>query len=185
MNLVELAQRIRTLRKERGLSLKDLAKSTQLTGSVLSKVENFRVTPSLPALGRIASALGVTVSELVEGLDEKPRLTIVRKNERKIVARDKPKSKFIYHALAYRRASKAMEPFLVEIPGGEARKQLLAHEDDEFFIILEGDLDFEYGDEIFHLNKDDCVYADGNVKHRLVNKKSGQAKILIVFSKPR
>ena len=151
---------------------------------MLSKVENFRVTPSLPALGRMASGLGVTVSELVEGLDEKPRLTIVRKNERKVVPRDKPKSKFIYHALAYRRPSKAMEPFLAEIPGGEARKQLLAHEDEEFFIILEGALDFEYGDEVFHLNKGDCANADGNVKHRLVNKKSKQAKILIVFSKP-
>ena len=162
-----------------------MAKNIQLTSSVLSKVENFRVTPSLPALGRIASGLGVTVSELVEGLDEKPSLTIVRKNERKIVARDKPKSKFIYHALAYRRSNKAMEPFIVEIPGGEARKQLLAHEDDEFFIILEGALDFEYGDEVFHLNKGDCAYADGNVKHCLVNRKSRQAKILIVFSKPR
>src|SRR5690625_7040693 len=82
MNLVFLAQRIREIRKKRILTLEQLAERSQLTQSVLSKVENSRVTPSLSALSRIAAALGVTLSELVEGIDEERPMTVMRHGER-------------------------------------------------------------------------------------------------------
>ena len=84
MNLVELAQRIRKHRLDRRLTLEDVATRSGLTRSWLSKVENFRITPSLPALSQIASALSVTVAELVAGLDAKPTLIKVAKDERKV-----------------------------------------------------------------------------------------------------
>ena len=92
MNLVELAQRIRKHRLNRQFTLEDVATRSGLTRSWLSKVENFRITPSLPALGQIASALSVTVAELVQGLDENPTLIKVANDERKIVERDKSKT---------------------------------------------------------------------------------------------
>ena len=108
MNLVELAQRIRTLRLDRRLTLEEVASHTGLTRSWLSEVENFRVTPSLPAL----ALLGLTTVELVEGLDEKPQLVIVRKNDRQIVERDKSsKNTPIYESLAHKRPNRAMDPF--------------------------------------------------------------------------
>ena len=77
MNLVQLAQRIRSVRTDQHLTLEQLAERTGLTKSVLSKFENFRVTPSLGALGNIAEALGVTMSELLDGVDEKPTMVVV------------------------------------------------------------------------------------------------------------
>jgi transcriptional regulator with XRE-family HTH domain len=53
-----------------------------LTRSWLSKVENFRVTPSLPALGEIAKALGVKVSSLLEDLDKRPEFVLVKGGRR-------------------------------------------------------------------------------------------------------
>ena len=79
MNLIQLAQRIRSARTDRQLTLEQLAERTGLTKSVLSKFENFRVTPSLGALGNIAEALGVTMSELLDGVDERPSMVVVRR----------------------------------------------------------------------------------------------------------
>ena len=58
MNLVELAQRIKTIRLERRLTLQEVASRTGLTRSWLSKVENFRVTPSLRLWDRLPRHLG-------------------------------------------------------------------------------------------------------------------------------
>ena len=55
--------------------------------SVLSKFENFRAIPSLGALANIAEALGVTMSEPIDGVDEKPRMVVVRKDEGRPVVR--------------------------------------------------------------------------------------------------
>ncbi len=182
MNLVQLAQRIRRLRTERGLTLEQVAERANLTKSVLSKVENFRVTPSLPGLARIAEALEVTVAELVEGLDEKPRMVVVRRDERVSVERDRPESRIVYEALAHKRRDKAMEPFLLHVPSGVARPGRLAHEGEEFIMVLEGAVDYDYGDERLRLEAGDCMYADGSVEHTLNNPLQSTAEVLVVYA---
>ena len=182
MNLIQLAQRIRALRGERKLTLEQVAERANLTKSVLSKVENFRVTPSLPALSKIAEALGVTVAELVDGLDERPQMIVVRKDERLPVERDRPDSRILYEALAHKRRDKLMEPFLLEVPSGVARPTRLAHEGEEFIMILEGAVDYEYGEEQVRLEQGDCMYADGSVEHTLNNPNDSPAKVLVVYA---
>ena len=128
MNLVELAQRIKARRLEQRLTLEEVAARAGLTRSWLSKVENFRVTPSLPALAKIANGLGVSVSQLVEGLDEKPQLVVIRDDERTVVQRDESRANTsVYESLAHKRANREMDPFLIPIPGGVAREPPLAH----------------------------------------------------------
>ncbi len=182
MNLVFLAQRIREIRKKRGLTLGQLAERSQLTQSVLSKVENFRVTPSLAALGRIAEALGVTFSELVEGVDEKRKIVVVAAKEGPVVDRDRPKSSIVYRSLAATKHAKLMEPLLLELPEGEPRKEALPHEGEEFIMVVEGTVELEYGDERYRLKKGDCAYIDATEKHRLLNPGNKTAQVLCVFS---
>ena len=181
MNLVQLAQRIRSVRTDRQLTLEQLAERTGLTKSVLSKFENFRVTPSLGALGNIAEALGVTMSELLDGVDEKPRMVVVRKDERLPLERDRPASRIRYNALAHTRRDKVMEPFLLEVPTGVARSRRLAHEGEEFIMVLSGSIDYEYGDERLRLDVGDCMYADGSVEHTLNNPGDDTAEVLVVW----
>jgi transcriptional regulator with XRE-family HTH domain len=185
MNLVELAQRIRSYRIDRRMTLEEVAAGTGLTRSWLSKVENFRVTPSLPALAKIAANLNITLSELMEGLDSKPALVLVRKDERKSVARDRSKSnRTVYESLAHKRANRSMDPFLLTVPPGVARKKALAHEGEEFLMVQSGDIDFEYDGEVHSLREGDSLYFDGNVPHRLINNSRRTATVLCVFSEP-
>ena len=181
MNLIQLAQRIRSVRTNRKLTLEQLAERSGLTKSVLSKFENFRVTPSLGALGNIAEALGVTMSELLDGVDERPRMVVVRKDERRPLERDRPASRIRYNALAHKRRDKVMEPFLLEVPSGIARSKRLAHEGEEFIMVLNGSIDYEYGDERVRLREGDCMYADGSVEHTLNNPDDDTAEVLVVW----
>lgn len=168
------------------MTLDDVALRSGLTKSWLSKVENFRITPSLPALGQIASALGVTVAELVEGLDEKPTLIKVAKNERKVVDRDKSKSNTtVYESLAHKRPNRSMDPFLLTVPGGVARDDALTHEGEEFLMVQQGAIDFEFDGEMCSLRKGDCLYFDSHVPHRIINPHKREAVVLCVFFEPR
>lgn len=186
MNLVELAQRIRKHRLDRRMTLDDVSSRSGLTKSWLSKVENFRITPSLPALGQIASALGVTVAELVEGLDEKPTLIKVAKGDRKVVDRNNSKANTtVYESLAHKRPNRAMDPFLLTVPAGVARDDALAHEGEEFLMVQQGAIDFEFDDEVHSLRKGDCLYFDSYVPHRIINPHKREAIVLCVFFEPR
>ena len=182
MNLVQLSQRLRSLRIQRGYTLEQVSEMTGLTRGVLSKVENFRVTPSLATLSKIAQAFGVSMAELFEGLDDRPEMVVVRKDERMIVERDRPDSKIVYHALAHLRPNKIMEPFLLEVPPGEARRQKLAHEGEEFLMVLQGKVDYEYGDQSFQLYEGDCLYEDGTTEHTLNNPTDEVALVLCIYA---
>ena len=182
MNLVELAQRIRSFRLDQRLTLEEVASRTGLTRSWLSKVENFRVTPSLPALAQIAVALGVTTADLVAGLDEKPTFVVVRKDERLPVERDKSHNNTtLYESLAHKRPNRAMDPFLLTVPAGAARDEALSHEGEEFLMVQQGAIDFEYDGETQSLRKGDSLYFDSNVPHRILNPHKRPAVVLCVF----
>ena len=61
-----LGEYISRKRKERLLSLADLARAVGVSYGYMSKIENDRLTPSLRALTRIAHALSEPVSHLVD-----------------------------------------------------------------------------------------------------------------------
>src|SRR5690625_1316665 len=60
-----LGERIRTLRKERKLTLVELA-GNKMTKGMLSLIENNKATPSMDNLTYIAEKLNVPISELLE-----------------------------------------------------------------------------------------------------------------------
>ena len=74
-----------------------------------------------------------------------------------------------------------MEPFLLEVPSGVARSRRLAHEGEEFIMVLTGSIDYEYGDERLRLEVGDCMYADGSVEHTLNNPGDDTAEVLVVW----
>jgi transcriptional regulator with XRE-family HTH domain len=181
MNLVELAQRIKARRLEKRLTLEVVASRTGLTRSWLSKVENFRVTPSLPALGQIAAALEVPLGELFAGLDHRPRLVVVRRDERQVIHRDKPRSHIRYESLAFKRRDRKMDPFLLTVPPDETKRSPMPHEGEEFLLVMSGRVDFEYDGECYKLNSGDSLYFDANARHRLVNPYKKPSEVLCVF----
>lgn len=181
MNLVELSQRIKHRRLDLGLSLETVAASAGQTRSWLSKVENFRITPSLPALARVSEALGVPLSSLLEGLDAKPQIVLTKKADRQTIERDAQNSNIVYHTLVHGRANRRMNPFVLDVPAGGGRTIPRPHEGEEFLIVLQGKVTLEYGKETFDLEKDDTLYFDANIPHRLHNSHQKPAQVMCVF----
>ena len=182
MNLLELSQRIRAHRLAKGLTLEQVATRAGATRSWLSKVENFRITPSLPALGQIAEALETTVSELVLDLDSRQTLSIVRRNERKSVDRDRPTSTMRYESLSFPHKNRRMDPFMLGLPCGKSDRSAMAHEGEEFLFVVSGRIDLEYDSEIHRLKAGDTAYFDATHKHRVMNPDpKREAKAICVF----
>ncbi|MFG0264662.1 MAG: helix-turn-helix domain-containing protein [Rhodopirellula sp. JB055] len=179
MNLVELAQRLRQLRFDRGLTLDEVAEQIGQTKSWLSRVENFRITPSLSALADLASVLGVSTSSLLEGLDDRPQIVCVRQSDRKPISRDADSS-IEYFSLAHERAHRTMDPLVLKVPSGEEREPR-THEGEEFLMVLKGRVRFFYGEQEFTLSKGDSLYFDSEVEHCLSNPYANEAEVLCLF----
>src|SRR3954447_2414783 len=77
----QLGRRLRELRTARGLRLSDLARESGLSVSFLSQVEQGQSDIAVGRLMRIAHALGVQLTELVE-VPAAPARPLVRAGER-------------------------------------------------------------------------------------------------------
>lgn len=66
---MKLHERLRELRNERGLRLKDVAKVAKISVPYLSDLERGRTNPSLDTLQTLAVAYAITVHDLLQGVD--------------------------------------------------------------------------------------------------------------------
>lgn len=68
--MVELGQRLRTAREQRGMTQKDAATAAGIATDMVSRLENGRYqSPGLRTLLRLADGLGTTVGELLPQRD--------------------------------------------------------------------------------------------------------------------
>ncbi|MFC4991911.1 helix-turn-helix domain-containing protein [Rubritalea tangerina] len=181
VNLVELATRVKSARKERGYTLDELAKRADIGKGMLSKVENFRVTPSLPTIIKVAAALEIPLEKLFEGLDKKTEAKVVRKGESKAVDRDSEHSSIAYFDLAHPRPNRKMDPFELSIPPGGGREQPMSHEGEEFLRVLEGTVHLRIDEREHEMHAGDSIYFDAEVPHCLQNPTEEEARVLCVF----
>ena len=74
---ISLGQKIRSLRKENGLTLEDLAKATKTSKSYIWELENKEnASPSAEKAERIAAVLGVTGQYLIDANMETPSASV-------------------------------------------------------------------------------------------------------------
>jgi len=186
MNLLELSQTIRRLRQERGLTVEQLAQRSAFSKGFISQVENFRLSPSLKALNRIAEALGVELKTLFESESEKEQYVFGTLDEGFELQRDDSEAHGMrYLALAGGLSGRRLDPFVVEYRQGAAPRDFLAHETEEFFVLLSGRVRFYvYGDSVFQeLGPGGTVYLKANIPHRVeLLPGAPEAKALIVYS---
>jgi transcriptional regulator with XRE-family HTH domain len=76
--VMSIGRRLRGARQERGLTLRQVAKSSGLTAAFISQLERGDTSASVSSLVKIAAALGIDVTSLFE----KPSSTLVRRGER-------------------------------------------------------------------------------------------------------
>ncbi len=66
---MKLHERLRELRSERGLRLKDVAQTAAISVPYLSDLERGRTNPSLETLQTLAGAYDITVHDLLESVE--------------------------------------------------------------------------------------------------------------------
>jgi transcriptional regulator with XRE-family HTH domain len=65
-----LAQRLKSLRSERGWSLDELARRSAVSRATLSRLENADVSPTTSVLGKLCAAYGLTLSRLMHMVED-------------------------------------------------------------------------------------------------------------------
>lgn len=178
----EIGKRIRLLREEKGLSVKELSKLTGFDIEFLASIENNEVQPQLGTLIKLSKALDSAFTRLVSGVGEN-LYSITRKAEQKAVSRSTSrkgkKQIYTYKSLAPEVKGRHMEALIVQLE--EAPEESTSvHDGEEFIYVISGVAFLKIGEDSFELNPGDSVYYLSTTPH-LISAKTGTATILAVI----
>jgi transcriptional regulator with XRE-family HTH domain len=156
-----IGERIRSRRKEMGLSLRELGARAKLTAGFLSQVENDRVAPSLSSLQRIAAALDVPMFRFLDGAQ--PASPVIRVNERTaFFLRGWNTSYDLLTAPTLR----AFMSVLIHLqPGTRVTAEKLVRPTEEWMLVLEGQLEVQLDDGTYTLYPGDTLSYQGASLH--------------------
>lgn len=176
-----VGERLRALRKERGLSLGEVAKGTDISASFLSLVETGQSDITLGRLMRLVRFYGIRVADLLpEPPASDPR--IVRGYERQQV---RSPGEGIDVFLLTQDTARTMMPIITVFDPGGQNTEFSAHEGEEFVHVLEGAILIELeGEEQILLREGDSAYYRADVPHSFRNIADGQTRLLEVLTPP-
>ena len=157
----------RRLRLAQGLTLSDVALRAGISRAMLSRLETGDATPSLETLGSMTTALGVNLTDLLQGfgVGDSPA-QLVRRGEGLEVVRRGTKRGHTYHLLASNRGPRRLfEPFLVTLTDKSEVFPGFEHPGVEFIYMLKGLMTYRHGSESYPLSPGDALTFSGRVPH--------------------
>lgn len=180
---MDLGQTIKTNRKNKGWTLRDLSLATGLSTAQLSKLENNKSNPSIDSLRRLSKAFDLPISALTL-TETRQQLSPVLNGEGFIVRWCKRGDEYVTVRYLIQDRNAQLQPIILTIPSGMDTGKSESHKGDEFFYVLRGTIRFFYNDESFDLNVGDFLYYNGLFSHHWQNVSDEEAEIMTCNTPP-
>lgn len=173
---MELGKRIKKLRRQQGRTLQEIADVCGFTKSLLSKIESDKTSPPVATLAKIAKALGISLSALVETAEQSGTVFIPAsksqfdgKGKKGAVPEGFATTDmgYSFFTFASERLEKKIQPFLFVAEKGKIKGGGLSHEGEEFVYVLEGTMKYQVGSIEYTLGPGDSLYFDAIEEHSL------------------
>jgi len=189
MAAITVGEKISQIRELKKVSAQELAERTGIEVALIQKIEQDKSVPSLAPLIKIARALGVRLGTFLDDSTSYGPV-VVRSGEHHNGMRfssqpSETREHLNFFSLAFDKVGRNMEPFIVDIePSQKSDYMLSTHEGEEFIYVLEGEVEINYGKDIYNLKKGDSIYLDSIVMHNVHAGNNQPAKILAVIYAP-
>ena len=178
--VLQVARRIRELRKIAGLSVDTLAKEFKVSPEVYAKYESGTADIPVSLLYEVAQRFNVDLTALLTGGEPHLHMySVVRKGKGLSIERRK---EYKYQDLAFNFVGKKAETFLVTVAHRPAKSiHYYSHPGQEFNYVLDGTLTvFLDGAELV-LNPGDSLIFDSGAKHAMAAQGKKPAKFLAMI----
>jgi transcriptional regulator with XRE-family HTH domain len=179
-----VGESLRQLRKQRGLSLDDLAGASGVSRAALSQIEGSRTNPTLSVLWKVAVGLGIPFQALLGG-DGGSRTQVLR-------AGDAPPlrstdGRMESRLLSPAGATQGLDVYdLRFLPKAVHRSEAHGHGTTETVVVLTGALRITVGDETQDLAPGDAMFFRADAPHAYESRSSHETRCIdiIAYGRP-
>lgn len=179
-----IGEKLRKLRKNKKLTIVELAEKIDVTSGYISQIERDLSSPSLAVLKRLADALDTQLSKLfLEDKEEKAILITQNGRTKMKFGNGNIELEFITPLIRKSDKDNHIEAFLFQLkPETWVSDQEISHDSKVYLYILNGKVDLYVEDELFLLQKGDSVFVTENKSHKIYNSNTDESELLCIMS---
>jgi transcriptional regulator with XRE-family HTH domain len=182
---IMIGTRLRHARLMRGLRMKEVADAAMCSESLVSKIENNKVQPSIQVLHRLCDVLKIPLNELFDPQkDDDP--VVSRQGHRMVVDFDplRPGTGIkLERVIPYAKGHLLQSNIHLCAPGGTSFG-LISHEGEEVGYVIAGQIELFVGDRSYLLSPGDTFLFRSETPHGYRNRGTEEARILFVNTPP-
>lgn len=178
---IKVGKNLRSIRRQRALSLDKVAELTGVSKAMLAQVERGDSNPTISLLWKIANGLRVSVSALIA--EEEPDIQVVRFAGLDPITEND--GKYQAYPLFPFDAKTHFELYAVRIePGGEHRSEPHQEGVEEFVVVTRGSLELHIGDGVHTANEGDAIRFPADQEHLYVNRTEREVWLNVIIRYP-
>jgi transcriptional regulator with XRE-family HTH domain len=186
-NEVRVGMRLKHGRLAKGYTLKQLADLVECSESMISKVENDKLRPSIAMLHRFAQALESNIASLIAEPDpEMGPVSIVRRDMRTRIHVD-PELQggdvWLERIITPSNGG-LLQSHVLNLAPGSRSDGLIRHVGEELGFVLSGEVDLEVDGKLYRLQAGDSAFFPSSLPHGYYNKGKQITRILWVNTPP-
>lgn len=184
---VEFGKRIRSLRRDKGWTLAQVAERSGLAVSTISKAERGVIALTYDRLAQLANGLGADMAAFFDARGsrfEDGAFAVARRGE--FIRQET--SNYVYEMLFPELWQKAMTPMMGTLKAHDILDfdEFVRHPGQEFLVVMEGAVTVHLeGREPVVLQQGDSIYFDSSRGHLYASSGENDARILVVCAGPR
>ena len=179
MTYKHVGERIRTLRRDKGMTLQQVAEAAGLTAGFLSQMERNLTGVTLSSLVSVAKALGVPLREIVV----QPPQVDPDTHEGKRQDFSVENVSLHYERLSASFPGSRLNALKIRVPAGYA-SGFESHEGEELLFVLSGGIDYTVDRKTYQLAAGDSMHIDSHRPHQIANGGEAAAEILWASTLP-
>ena len=179
-----LGEKIKNMRTERGISLKDLANKSGISAAAIHKIESNGITPTITTMMKISDALGKQVSHFIEEKADNSDVVFVSAKEREPILTFKKGLELQgISARQYGDFIMTAAYSVLEVGASSGRKPM-KHKGEELVYCIAGRVEFQVYDKTCTIGPGDSIHFRTLLEHKWRNVGQGKAKLLWILAVP-
>lgn len=181
--LIQISNRIKERRREKNITVQELADRAGVSKGLISQIENSRTIPSLLVLINIVRALDIDLNVFFKDIGEQGNhsgIYVVRKNDFTAFEKEDAIGFHYRRILTENMKSSTVDVVLLELEK-DAQRPMVQTEAYEFKYLISGHVAYHFEDQKIVLEPGDALFFDGRKQHTPENTGDEKALMLVIY----
>ncbi|HVA81944.1 MAG TPA: XRE family transcriptional regulator [Candidatus Binataceae bacterium] len=174
-----LGERMKRVRLEQRLTLRDLASRAGVSAGTVQKIEAGRLVPSVEVFMKITKALRRRASYFLGDEDDAVDVRVIHRRARKLLDAG---ARIRIESVAETLREPKMEAYLITVPARARSGRPLGFSGELLFFCNKGTVDFAVRGTKEVLRGGDSIHFKAAIPHRFQNNGAAAAELLVVWS---